>query len=67
MKVEIAVDVAIRVATILILRKKSSIALLMKNTDRSTDIVENVTNVAAVDVSVIDWTTGTEVEAAVGI
>ena len=66
-RVEIAVNVAIRVATILILRKKSSIALLIKNTDRSTDIAESVTNVAAVDVFAIIWTTGTEVEAAVGI
>ena len=65
--VEIAVDVTIRVATILVLRRKSSIAALIKDTDRSSDIAENVTNVAGGNASVIIGTTGTEVEAVVGI
>ena len=65
--VEIAVDVTIKVATIVVLRGKSSIAALIIDTDRSTDIAESVTNVAGVNVSVMIGTTGTEVEAVVGI
>ena len=65
--VEIAVDVTMRVATIVVLRRESSIVALIKDTDRGTDIAESVTNVAGVNMSVMIGTTGTEVEAVVGI
>ena len=77
--VEIAVDVPIRVATIFVLRRNSSIVALVKAPDRSCDAdsssdadrscntAESVANVAGVNVSVIIGTTGTKVEAVVGI
>ena len=56
-----------RAATIVVLRRKSSIVALIKDTDKSNDIAESVTSVAGVNVSVMIGTTGTKVEAVVGI
>ena len=51
--VETAVDVTIKVVTVVVLRGKSSITALVKDTERSTDIAESVTNVAGGNVSVM--------------